>query len=239
MQFSRFSSRTGAIVSVLIAGVGLAARGGQSTHPQYGQKDEDKTAEAKPVEAKSIPPRAGPSDYQARAKPGDVTIAADFWEHAVPTPEVQLSTEEYVVVEVAMFGPPDKRLKLSYEDFSLRINAKKNPTRAEAYTLVLRSIKDPNYDPPELAQPKSSATSVSANGRGGADSSGSTLPPVVHIPLPLERARAQRVQKAALPEDEHVLPQAGLLFFPHRGKIQSVELIYTGPAGKATLTLQP
>lgn len=239
MQFSKFSSRTGAILSVFIAGVGLAARGGQGTHPQYGQKDDDKAAEAKPVDAKPIPPRASPADYQAHAQVGDVTLAAEFWAHSVPTPEVPLSTEEYVVVEVGVFGPADKRLQLSYADFSARINGKKNPARAEAYTVVSKSVKDPSYDPPELSQAKSSATSVSTNGRGGNDTSTSTLPPVVHIPLPLERAMALRVQKAALPEGEHVLPQAGLLFFPHRGKLQSIELIYSGPAGKATLTLQP
>jgi hypothetical protein len=38
------------------------------------------------------------------------------------------------------------------------------------------------------------------------------------------------------------LPEAGLLFFSYHGRseqIKSVELIYSGPAGKATLTLQP
>jgi hypothetical protein len=52
---------------------------------------------------------------------------------------------------------------------------------------------------------------------------------------------AQRVQKSALPGGERVLPQAGLIFFSYRGKIQgihSLELLYAGPAGKATLTLQ-
>ena len=49
----------------------------------------------------------------------------------------------------------------------------------------------------------------------------------------------QRVQKAAMPEGERMLPSAGLIFFEHRGKSNSVELIYSGPAGKATLALQP
>jgi hypothetical protein len=58
----------------------------------------------------------------------------------------------------------------------------------------------------------------------------------------LQRAWAQRVQKAALPEGDRSLPQAGLIFFQYRGKTQSIrsmELIYTGPDGTATLTLQP
>ena len=61
------------------------------------------------------------------------------------------------------------------------------------------------------------------------------------IPVPVMRAMAQRVQKAALPEGDRALPQAGLVFFGYRGKtanLQSVELVYEGPAGKATLELQ-
>jgi hypothetical protein len=53
---------------------------------------------------------------------------------------------------------------------------------------------------------------------------------------------AQRTQKAALPLGDRALPQAGLIFFQYRGKaksIQSVELIYSGSAGKATLKLLP
>jgi hypothetical protein len=52
----------------------------------------------------------------------------------------------------------------------------------------------------------------------------------------------QRVQRAAMLEGDRVLPQAGLLFFEFRGKTQSIkslELIYSGPAGNATLALQP
>jgi hypothetical protein len=42
-------------------------------------------------------------------------------------------------------------------------------------------------------------------------------------------------------EGERPLPQAGLIFFPYRGKdgnIEKVELLYEGPAGKATLPFE-
>jgi hypothetical protein len=58
----------------------------------------------------------------------------------------------------------------------------------------------------------------------------------------VQRAMAQRVQRASLPEGDRPLPKAGLIFFQYRGKtqnLQSLELIYDGPAGKATLKLQP
>jgi hypothetical protein len=52
----------------------------------------------------------------------------------------------------------------------------------------------------------------------------------------------QKVKQIALPEGDRPLPQAGLLFFQHRGKVESIkslELIYAGPAGKATINLMP
>ena len=57
-----------------------------------------------------------------------------------------------------------------------------------------------------------------------------------------QRAWAQRVQKASLPEGERPLPVAGFIYFQYRGKsegIKSLELLYEGAAGKATLPLEP
>ena len=62
------------------------------------------------------------------------------------------------------------------------------------------------------------------------------------MPFPLQRAMEQKVQKVALPEGDRPLPQAGLVFFSYHGKekgIHSVELTYSGPAGKALLRLTP
>jgi hypothetical protein len=60
------------------------------------------------------------------------------------------------------------------------------------------------------------------------------------MPIELQHVMSQRVQRAALPEGDRTLPQAGLLFFQYRAKsIRSIELIYSGPAGQATLKLQP
>jgi hypothetical protein len=64
----------------------------------------------------------------------------------------------------------------------------------------------------------------------------------VKVPIEVQRAMAKSVQKAVLPEGDRALPQAGLIFFQYRGKtkdIHSIELLYAGTAGKATLALQP
>jgi hypothetical protein len=197
---------------------------------------EAQSNDAQAREAKGIPPRATPADYQAHAQAGTVSIAGEFTGHSIATPEAIYSTEDYVVVEVGLFGPPESHLKLSFEDFSLRINGKKMPLPAQPYGLVFKSLKDPEFEPP--SSESKSKTSIGSGGAGQGD----PAPAPVHMPIGMERAMEQRVQKASLPEGERPLPEAGLIFFPHHGKIDSIhsiELMYAGPGGKATLTLQP
>jgi hypothetical protein len=214
------------ITSVLVAAFCLYAQ---------GQNTENKDAQSN--EAKGMPPRSAPGDYQAQAKAGTVTIAAEFMGHSVPRQEGTLSTEDYVVVETGLFGSPGDRLKMSIDDFSLRINGKKTPLSSQPYGLVVKSVKDPEWAPPVKAESKSK-TSIGGGGQGDSNSP----PPVVHVPIELQRAMAQHVQKSSLPVGDRALPVAGLIFFQYRGKPQSIhslELLYEGPAGKATLTLQP
>jgi hypothetical protein len=188
-------------------------------------------------EIKGLPPRATPGDYQAHAKTGDITLAAEFKGHSIPVMDGNtLTTEDYVVVELGVFGADGAKVKLSAGDFSLRINKKKSALESQPFGLVMSSVKDPEWEPPKAAA--KSKTSMGGGGEGE-----SKEPPApVKVPLPIQRAMAQRVQKAALPEGDRTVPVAGLIFFQHRGKtqnMQSLELIYEGPAGKATLNLQP
>jgi hypothetical protein len=201
-----------------------------------GQTNQGKEA---PTEVKGMPPRAAPTDYQAHAQAGAAALAAEFTGHSIATPQGALSTEEYVVVELGLFGSPGTRTQLSASDFTLRINGKK-PLPSQPFGLVLATVKDPEWEPPAPTAPKSK-TSMSGGGRGE-QSDPNTPPAPVPVPFGVQRAMAQRVQKAALPEGDRALPQAGLIFFQYRGQakgIHSIELIYSGAAGKATLALRP
>jgi len=192
------------------------------------------------TEAKGMPPRATPGDYQAQAKAGDVTVAAEFMAHAVPTSEQTFSSEDYIVVEVGLFGPPEGRTTLARGNFSLRIGNKKNALSSEPYELVLDSLKDPEWSPPQADESSKSKSSFSTGGGGGQQSSAPPPPP--KMPFELKRAMQLKVQRAALLEGDRTLPQAGLLFFRYHGKterVRPVELIYSGPSGTATVTLQP
>jgi hypothetical protein len=193
-----------------------------------------------PVNIADVPrmaPRGGPNDYQAHARAGAVTIGAEFMRHAVPTPQGEFSAEDYVVVEAGLFGASGDKARLSVGDFSLRINGKK-ALPSVPFGVVLSDLKDPNWQPPEPAKPKSGGLSTGGDGTNPGDPPPS--PP--KMPMPLVHVMQVKVEKAALPEGDRTLPEAGLLFFAYHGqsdKIKSVELMYSGPAGKATLTLQP
>ena len=187
-------------------------------------------------EVKGMPARVAPTEYQAHVAAGPLTIAADFEGHSVATPEATYTTEDYVVVEVGMFGAPGARANLSKGDFSLRINGKKTASPSQPYQLVFKALKDPEWEPPA----KESKSKTSIGGGGGGDSGGPPAP--VHMPMELRRAMEQRVQRVTMLEGDRALPQAGLLFFEYRGKtqgIRSLELIYNGSAGNASLALQP
>jgi hypothetical protein len=191
-----------------------------------------------PGEVHGVPARAGAEDYQAKAEVGGVTIAADFVGHAVPTPGGTFTNEDYVAIEVAFYGKPEAKLKLTWEDFSLRVNGKKMPTPATPFGMALKSLKDPEWQPPVSSEEGKSKGGVSGGG-GGAAGDPKPLPP--KMPFPLRRAMELKVTKAVLAEGERELPQAGLVFFPYRGKdegIRQLELIYTGAAGTVTLTFE-
>jgi hypothetical protein len=197
----------------------------------------------KPEASKGIPPRATPGDYQAHAQLGKFTIAAEYDRHAIPDPTVALTTEDFVTVEVALFGPPGTDLALDYQNFSLKLNGKKSLIPAKPYEMVFKSLKSPEYEPPsEKMLDKQGKTNVTTGGNGGGNSGANIGDPkepvVIHIPFEVRREWERKVHMASLPEGERPLPQGGLLFFEHSGKPNSVELIYNGPAGKATIPLQ-
>jgi len=192
-------------------------------------------------EIRGLPPRATPADYQAQAQVGGVTIAAEFVGHFVPTPQGNLSTDEFVVVETGMFGPPEAHIKLFLGDYSLRINGKKTALPSQPYGMVTKSLKDPDWEPPAAAASSSkSKTNVSTGGGGGG---GDKDPPApVRIPLEVQRAMEQRIQKASLPEGDRTVPVAGLIFFRYSAGtqgIRSIELVYKGSVGNVTLELRP
>ncbi len=228
------------VLTVAVCGIVLSAGIAQcqtEAKPQEPRTDAQTAAAAAANESKGMPPRSSPSDYQAQAHAGTVTIAADFAGHSVTTLDAVYASEEYVVVEVAFFGAADARLKVSMEDFSLKLKDHKNALPTQPFAYLTRSLKDPEWQPPEDNGEKKSKTGI--NTGGGGDNEPKVAP---KMPLELRRKMEARVFKSVLPEGDRALPVAGLIFFQYRGKTQNMkdmELVYSGPAGQASLTLQP
>lgn len=197
---------------------------------------QDAPGNAPTVRAVGLPPRLTPADYQFHVQSGPVTIAAEFVGHDVPTEEGgPYATEAYVVVLAALFGPPDKKVQLTNQDFSLRINGKK-PVPSQPYVIVFPTLKDPEWEP--LNSEKEQAALAGGGGRADQPQFRAAPP---KMPIERRHLMEQRVLKASLPEGERTLPQSGLLFFEWRTdtkNIRSMELVVTGAAGKATLALE-
>lgn len=210
----------------------------QAPQTQEAQQPEDSMARVE-----GMPPRATPNDYASQGKTGDVIIGAEFAGHTVPTPDGPLNTEEFVVVEAGFFGAAGARLKLAEADFSLRFNGNKKAQPSEPFGLVLSTVKDPEWVPPETLKPKTSIAGLSASSNGGGGGSQDNGPPTPpKPPFDVQRKLQLRVKKISMPEGDRPLPQAGLLYFRYRGKekgIHSLDLIYSGAAGSVTIPLHP
>jgi hypothetical protein len=223
MRFCSVLKMCAAIAGVLGGAAGLCGQ--------------DASSPAAPVRAVGLPPRLSPADYQFHVQAGSVTLAAEFMGHDIPTEEGgPYFTGSYVVVEAALFGAPDAKIQLTYRDFSLRINGKKQPVPSQAYVLVFPTMKDPAWEPPAGETERALTSSA-----GGGANKPQFKPAPPQMPIELRHVMEQRVLKASLSEGDRTLPQAGLLFFEWHGdlkNIHSMELVYSGSPGKATLALE-
>jgi hypothetical protein len=142
-------------LSIPLAGICLLAQ-----TPTAPPADSDAQASA----TRGMPARATANDYLGHGPSGPLTIGAEFMQHSVPTPGMMLSTEDYVVVEAGVFGPPGARTTLNPSDFSIRINGKK-PAQSEPYVAVFKTLKDPEWEP-DVPVDKASKTSIGSSGTG-------------------------------------------------------------------------
>jgi hypothetical protein len=227
-----------AVAAIFSAGLCHSAHGqGAQTAPAANAAPGAENKDVKATEAKGLPPRATPADYFARAQMGQVTVAAEFAGHSVPTPQAVFATEDYVTVEVAFFGPPDAHVQLSLADFSLKVNGKK-PLPAQGYVEIMGNLTDPQWEPPVPVDKSAGKTSIGGGNNG--DPGGTPAPP--KMPFNLVRVMQQRVLKADLPEGDRAVPVAGLIYFKYHGKtekIDSLELTYGSGKSKAVLNLHP
>jgi hypothetical protein len=213
------------------------------------------------LSAQGLTPKPAASDYPVQAAlPNGYTLAAEYLVHTVPTGlrTGALVANDYLVVEIAVFGPRGGRMDLSPSNFTLQLRGQKKgqggtltPDSAGA---VAASIKYSDW----MQKPKVQASGGVGNATVGigptvsprfpGDPSVRPLPPSTvpeENPAGLEKQRPlsidEQLQRASLVSGELKTPAAGLIFFPFEGKTKSIktlELSYEGAAGRVTLKLE-
>ena len=197
------------------------------------------------------------SAYPVHLAVGQRTLGADYLARSIPVPGGSLFTEDYLVIEVAFFGPKNDSLMLAASHFVVRVNGRKMPVLAQTPALVAGSLKNADWARPRLEAGAGVGNAGVVLGRPApverfpGDPTVRRLPP---SPVPsqnpsapgVETQRAapveEQIEGAALAEGERKLPASGLLFFPYRGKpgsVKKLELEYEGPAGRGVVALLP
>lgn len=188
--------------------------------------------------AQGIEPKANASDYPVHTRVGDLSIGAEYMVHSVSGPEVSFTTEDYLVVEVALY-PPRTGTMVRGREWTLRINGKGDELLTQTPGMVAHSMKYADLNrrrrlvvgagPVILGQPAPAERFPGdpRGRRGQAPGQVQTDEPPVDL--------TEVIQRVALLEGDINRPISGYLFFPWRGKlskIRKVELIWRPETGE-------
>jgi hypothetical protein len=163
-----------------------------------GQNTQSKDAQ---IEAKGMPPRPSPAEYQAHGQAGAVTIGAEFTGRSVPTVQGPLATEDYVAIEIGVLRPARARAPRYPPPTFHSASTGRSPCPASRSGLVVESVKDPEWAPPEPVVPKQK-TVLNSGESSAPPADSKNPPPPPKVPIEIQRGWAQRVQRVALPEGD-------------------------------------
>lgn len=202
-------------------------------------------------------PKPKASDYPVHTAVSNVSIGAEYLVRSFSGRNQTFFARDHLVVEIAVYPPSGQSLKVSSGQFTLRIN-KKDLILPQAPEFLAAGFRYPDWEQrPSLEAIGGVGDAGVIIGRPesrerfpGDPRPGQTrLPPPPRAPAPDDRSGLEKqpppradevVVEAALPEGEVSSPAAGYLYFPYKGKtksIRSLELLYRGPSGAATLRL--
>src|SRR5579871_525986 len=127
------------------------------------------------VNGQGLTPREKPTDYPAHAEFGDgYILAADYLVQTLPTKDgAGLVANDYLVIEVAAYGPKLSKIDLSLGTFTLVLNKKTELTAESAGTVAASIIYPDRRQKPRVDL---------ASGAGNATVVYSGQPQVQHFP---------------------------------------------------------
>lgn len=110
----------------------------------------------------TLPQRSRLSDYPVHAELPHFAIGAAYLVHDIPTESKLYSSNDYLVVDVAIFPANEQSVRISSHDFTLRMNDKKSLNPAPAQSVVA-SLRFSDFDQP---------AGLASQGRGIGDDPG-------------------------------------------------------------------
>jgi hypothetical protein len=197
-------------------------------------------------------PKASASEYPVHSQTPECAIGSEFWIHSFSGQGQTYVTEDYLVIEVAIFPSSGKEILLSSSQFTIRINGKdtrfpqtagavgasmkysdwttKPGLTAEAGPVILGRPQTAPRFPGDTRPPHETGP-----GRPQVSTDPATSPEKQVLSAP------ELAVVTALPEGRVTKPLSGFLYFAHRGKIKSIrtlDLVYQGPSGPVSLKLR-
>ncbi len=208
------------------------------------------------VAAAGTDPKPKAAEYPAHAALPKLAIGAEYLVRSFSGHNQTFATQDHLVVEVAVY-PAGEKLAVSFGHFGLRINGKKEVLAPVSAGFVAASLKYPDWER------RGRLEGIAGTGSGGIilgrpspverfpgdPSTRDRLPPQPRAPE-AENAGGRESQpvrpedvlvECELPAGDVQQPVAGYLYFYFKGKtksIRSLELMYQGPGGTATLKLR-
>jgi hypothetical protein len=173
---------------------------------------------------------------------------------SVSTPKASFLTDDYLVVEVALY-PGSGGMAVNAQEWTLRVNGRKEELLTQTPGIVAASLKYPDWS--QRPRVVAGAGPVIIGEPAPVERfPGDNRPARTRVPGQIPRVPTQAdtgveeepvdmndvIARAALPEGSFRGPVSGYLFFPWRGnpaKIKSVDLIYRPKSGtRATLRIR-
>jgi hypothetical protein len=198
------------------------------------------------LQAQGTKTREDPGKYRAHAQIGSLGIAADLLGHYIPLEGTAIRTNNYLVVEVALFAPPNTKVAINSGQFALKVNGQLFLPQSPGLVTVGYVVPDMRERRSRLEADAGVGPVIVSAGRdpvqtkfpGDTNPADSPLPPRSNGSDdalqrdPVDPVKA--VSNAALPEGSHATPISGYLFYAYTGKLKRIkhaEIEYTSPTG--------
>jgi hypothetical protein len=192
---------------------------------------------------RGLQPKPKASDYPASARGEGIQIGAEYLVHTLKSGDDSFFLPDYLVIEVAVYPVEGGTGTISSDQFSLRINGKKQVLWAQPPGFVAASLKYPDWTrKPALQAGAAAGNTGIILGRPA---------PVARYPGDPEARRRlpdppkvqqqtgdYAVTETALANGKLERPVSGYLYFEYKGKtakIKSLELIYR--SGEKTIAV--